>query len=86
MVTIRINQHPIVDRMISIRVIRRRATVARETARRLDNVHGGGTAGDFQVAEIIVLPVIEFAGAGGGAGGTEVTGSEAGFLAFDTWG
>jgi len=81
-----INQHPIVNRVVTIRVIRSCATVARETVRRPDNAHGRGTAGDFQVAEIIVLLVVQFAGAGRGASGIEVAGAEAVFLAFDAWG
>ena len=81
-----INQHPIVHRMVTVRIIRRHATVTREIARRPDNAHGRGAAGDFQVAEIVFPPVVQFVGAGGGAGGTEVVGSEAVFLAFDAWG
>ena len=81
-----INQHPIVHRTVTIRIIRRRTTVARKAARRPDNAHGRGTTGDFQIAEVVVLPVVQFVGAGGGAGGTEVAGSGAVFLAFDAWG
>lgn len=72
--------------MVTVRIIRRHATVTREIARRPDNAHGRGAAGDFQVAEIVFPPVVQFVGAGGGAGGTEVVGSEAVFLAFDAWG
>ena len=72
--------------MVPLRVIRRRATVARKAACTPDNAHGRGATGDSQVAEIVVLPVVEFAGAGGGASGTEVVGAEAVFLASDAWG
>ena len=72
--------------MVPLRVIRRRATVARKAACTPDNAHGGGITRDLQAAEIVVLPVVEFAGASGCAGGTEVAGYETVFLAFDTWG